>query len=172
LTKGLYETADALSPWSKQGIKENPGFRTTDAQGSRGIHRAKQGDHRDQVTSQGYYAVTRFLPPRTRHFPSFACHQHRDGRPELATMDCRHHFERRYEMNLTDSSWQASFGSYLLRCWLTKGLHETADAMSPMFSKELKRVLSFAPRWAGRSSRPSRETRLPGSPPCRGSPVA
>ena len=68
----------------QQGIKENPGFRTTDAQGSRGIHRTKQGDHRDQVTSQGYCTVSRFLPPWTRHFPSFACHQNAGNLMELA----------------------------------------------------------------------------------------
>jgi len=53
----------------KQEIEENPGFRTTDAQGSRGVHRTKQGDHRDQVTGEGYYAVTRLFSPPSAHHP-------------------------------------------------------------------------------------------------------
>ena len=59
----------------------------------------------------GYCAVSRFLLPRNPHFPpKSACHQLAGSQPELATMDRRHHFDRRYEMKPQESSWRASFG--------------------------------------------------------------
>jgi len=127
LTKEILETADAMSALLKRGTEENVELCTTlgrEAAESHGRNReiieTKPGNTATMRSHVFRFPEPEFLPSRPATNTAIVG---RNSPPWTA----RYHIDTRYEMKPRKSSWPASSGPYLLRCWLTKGLIGTDD---------------------------------------------